>query len=187
MPHDHQPTTQRLPGGSAARARPRTRFGATRRRFAPGLDPERTCDESLGAALLLYGCCAARRRGRARPKTRPLRHLARLVLSFAATPTRTAPPPPAPPARAANPTGVSCGAPASASSAAPPMRFSQMPLKLSATPGLSQDQTAGALTSVLQGRSRVPLCRSPKGSAVRRWLPHDGRALPVKAREDKYF
>ena len=55
MPHDHQPTAQRLSCRSAARARPRTRFRATRRRFAPGLDPEPTCDESLGAESLLYG------------------------------------------------------------------------------------------------------------------------------------
>jgi hypothetical protein len=79
MTHDHQPTAERLTRRSAARARPRSRLRAARRRLAPGLDPERTCDESLGAALLLYGGCAARRRGRARPKTRPLRHLPRLV------------------------------------------------------------------------------------------------------------
>jgi hypothetical protein len=53
-PH-HQRPAQRLRCRSAARANARPRCGARRHCLAPGLDPERACNESIGASFSFGG------------------------------------------------------------------------------------------------------------------------------------
>jgi hypothetical protein len=91
MPHHHHRPAQRPCCSPAARAYARPRCRARRHRLAPGLDPERACDESMGASFSFDGCEARRERARPSKETPSSVTNFWLVLSFrAAAYTRVA-------------------------------------------------------------------------------------------------
>jgi hypothetical protein len=92
MPHHDQRPAQRPRCSPAARAYARPRCRARRHTLAPGLDPERAYDESMGASFSFDGCEARRERARPSKETPSSVTNFWLVLSFrAAAYTRPAP------------------------------------------------------------------------------------------------